>query len=72
VPISVGDATLTLMGGSVVPGLALWSVGHQTTISEIEATLHYWRYIGHLLGVQPQRYPQNFRESVQLMFAAFV
>ena len=25
VPISVSDATLTLMGGSVVPGLALWS-----------------------------------------------
>ncbi|WP_327144341.1 oxygenase MpaB family protein [Nocardia sp. NBC_01327] len=72
VPISIGDATLTLMGGSVVPGLALWSIGHQTTIREIEATLHFWRYVGHLLGVQPAWYPQNFRESVQLMFAAFV
>ncbi len=72
VPISVGDATLTLMGGSVVPGLALWSVGHQTTIREIEATLHFWRYVGHLLGVQPDWYPRDFRESVQLMFAAFV
>jgi hypothetical protein len=50
----------------------LWSVGHQTTIKEIEALLHYWRYIGHLLGVQPSWYPANFRESVQLMFAAFV
>ncbi|MBJ8345006.1 oxygenase MpaB family protein [Antrihabitans sp. YC2-6] len=72
VPISIGDATLTLMGGSVVPGLALWSIGHQTTIKEIEATLHFWRYVGHLLGVQPQWYPRDFRESVQLMFAAFV
>lgn len=72
VPISVGDATLTLMGGSVVPGLALWSVGHQTTIAEIEATLHFWRYVGHLLGVQPAWYPRDFAESVQLMFAAFV
>jgi hypothetical protein len=72
VPISISDATLTLMGGSVVPGLALWSVGHQTTIREIEALLHYWRYIGHLLGVQPSWYPVDFRESVQLMFAAFV
>lgn len=71
VPISIGDATLTLMGGSVVPGLALWSVGHQTTIREIEATLHFWRYVGHLLGVQPDWYPRDFRESVQLMFAAF-
>ncbi|MQA60536.1 MAG: DUF2236 domain-containing protein [Actinophytocola sp.] len=72
VPISIGDATLTLMGGSVVPGLALWSMGHQTTIREIEATLHFWRYVGHLLGVQPDWYPRDFRESIQLMFAAFV
>lgn len=71
VPISIGDATLTLMGGSVVPGLALWSVGHQTSRREIEATLHFWRYVGHLLGVQPDWYPSNFEESVQLMFAAF-
>jgi hypothetical protein len=71
-PISVADATLTLMGGSVVPGLSLWSAGHQTTISEIEALLHFWRYVGHLLGVQPDWYPRDFRESVQLMFAAFV
>jgi hypothetical protein len=72
VPISIGDATLTLMGGSVVPGLALWSMGHQTTIREIEATLHYWRYVGHLLGVQPDWYPRDFRESIRLMYAAFV
>ncbi|MBU3067064.1 DUF2236 domain-containing protein [Nocardia sp. NEAU-G5] len=72
VPISVGDATLTLMGGSVVPGLALWSLGYQTTRAEIEATLHFWRYVGHLLGVQPDWYPRDFAESVQLMFAAFV
>lgn len=72
VPISIADATLTLMGGSIVPGLALWSVGHQTTISEIEALLHYWRYIGRLLGVQPNWYPEDFRQSVQLMYAAFV
>ncbi|MBV9310246.1 MAG: DUF2236 domain-containing protein [Solirubrobacterales bacterium] len=72
VPISISDATLTLMGGSVVPGLALWSVGHQTTITEIEALLHYWRYVGHLLGVQPDWYPNDFKEAVQLMYAAFV
>ncbi len=72
VPISIADATLTLMGGSVVPGLALWSVGHQTTISEIEALLHFWRYVGHLLGVQPDWYPRDFEQSVQLMYAAFV
>ncbi|MFF3228257.1 oxygenase MpaB family protein [Nocardia suismassiliense] len=72
VPISVGDATLTLMAGSVVPGLALWSLGYQTTIREIEATMHFWRYVGHLLGVQPDWYPADFEEGAQLMFAAMV
>jgi hypothetical protein len=68
-PISIGDATMTLIGGATIPGLALWSAGHQTTIKEIEALLHFWRYIGHLLGVQPDFYPRNFRESVQLTYA---
>jgi len=72
VPISVADATLTLMGGSVVPGLALWSLGHQTTVREIEATMHFWRYVGHLLGVQPAWYPADFKQGVQLMYAAIV
>lgn len=72
VPISVADATLTLIGGSVVPGIVLWSLGHQTTIREIEATMHFWRYVGHLLGVQPDWYPQDFRQGVRLMYAAMV
>ncbi|MGN6609400.1 MAG: oxygenase MpaB family protein [Jatrophihabitans sp.] len=72
VPISIGDATLTLMGGSIVPAVGLWTVGFQTTIREIEATLQFWRYVGHLLGVQPGWYPRDVREAVQLMYAAFV
>lgn len=71
-PISVSDATLTLIGGSVVPGIALWSLGHQTTIREIEAAMHFWRYVGHLLGVQPSWYPLDFKQGVQLMYAAMV
>jgi uncharacterized protein YeaO (DUF488 family) len=71
-PISIGDATMTLIGGATIPGLALWSAGHQTTIREMEALLHFWRYIGHLLGVQPDFYPRNFEESVQLTYAYMV
>ncbi|WP_405132866.1 hypothetical protein [Nocardia sp. NBC_01388] len=32
VPISIGDATLTLMGGSVVPGLALGAAPPPRTV----------------------------------------
>jgi len=72
VPISQSDALLTLMGGSISPGLGLWLMGFQTSRKDIEALLHFWRYVGHLMGVQPRWYPSSVRQSVQLMFAAML
>jgi hypothetical protein len=72
VPISQSDALLTLMGGSISPGLGLWLMGFQTPRKDIEALLHFWRYVGHLMGVQPRWYPAGVQESVQLMFAAML
>jgi hypothetical protein len=72
VPISQSDALLTLMGGSISPGLGLWLMGYQTSKRDIEALLHFWRYVGHLMGVQPRWYPSSVQESVQLMFAAML
>jgi hypothetical protein len=47
--------------------------GHQTTIGEIKGLLHFWRYVGDLLGVQPDDYPETFRDStIQLTFASMV
>lgn len=70
VPISQADATLTLLGGSVAPGLALHAMGYRTTADDIDATLHFWRYVGHLMGVRPRWYPASIREAVQLGFVA--
>ncbi|MFZ2510906.1 MAG: oxygenase MpaB family protein [Gordonia sp. (in: high G+C Gram-positive bacteria)] len=69
-PISQSYQLLTLMGGSVVPALALWLTGVQTTPKEIRALLHYQRYLGHLLGVRTQWYPANISEALRLL--AFV
>jgi hypothetical protein len=66
VPISQSDALITLMSSSLTPGLAMHLMGYRTSISEIEAMMHYWRYIGHLLGVQPRWYPETVREGLQL------
>ncbi|RJQ67521.1 DUF2236 domain-containing protein [Pseudonocardiaceae bacterium YIM PH 21723] len=72
VPISVGDATTTLLAGAVPAGLMLWTHGYQTTIREIEALQHFWKYIGHLVGVQPDWYPDDFRGGVQIMAATML
>ena len=65
-PISQSDALITLMSSSLTPGLAMHLMGFRTTRSEIEAMMHYWRYIGHLLGVQPRWYPETVKEGLQL------
>jgi len=72
VPISQGDALLTLMGGSFLPGYGLRVMGYRTSREEIEALMHFWRYVGHLMGVQPRWYPQTIEDALGLMFTASI
>ncbi len=69
-PISQTWAMLTQVGGSVAPSLALAVLGHQTTPREMRALQHFNRYMGHLLGVQPQWIPESVRECLQLLAMA--
>lgn len=68
VPISQADALLTLMGGSAAPGLAMQAMGYRPTGEEIRAMMHFWRYVGHVMGVRPRWYPRDLREALQLAF----
>lgn len=72
VPISQGDAVLTLMGGSAVPGALMQVLGFRPTKEEILALMHFWRYVGHVMGVRPRWYPANLEEAAQLLFANLV
>jgi hypothetical protein len=72
VPISQGDALLTLMGGSFAPGLALGVLGYIPSRADILAMMHFWRYVGHLMGVRPRWYPQTLTEAAQLAFVTYV
>lgn len=72
VPISQGDALLTLMGGSFLPGYGLRLLGYQTTREEILDMMHFWRYVGHLLGVQPRWYPESIEEALGLMYTSHI
>ena len=71
-PISQGDSVLTLMGGSAVPGLAMQALGFRPSKTEILAMMHFWRYVGHIMGVRPRWYPANIEEAIQLLFVNFV
>jgi hypothetical protein len=68
VPISQADAMLTLMGGSFAPGYALRVMGYRPTRADIEAMMHFWRYVGHLMGVRPAWYPETIEDAVKLSY----
>jgi hypothetical protein len=34
--------------------------------------MHFWRYVGHLMGVRPRWYPSTLRDAAQLSFVTFV
>lgn len=72
VPISQGDALLTLMGGSFVPGYGLKTLGYRTSREEIEAMMIFWRWVGHLMGVSPRWYPATVDDALGLMFTSMV
>lgn len=66
-PISQTYQTLTLLAGSVTPGLGLWTLGYQTTPSEIRALLHFQKYLGHLLGVRVRWYPETVTDALRIL-----
>ena len=72
VPISQGDALLTLMGGSFAPGIAMQAMGYRPSLREIEAMMHFWRYVGHMMGVRPRWYPSSMKEAFQLAYVTMV
>ncbi|MCW2625229.1 oxygenase MpaB family protein [Mycobacterium sp.] len=70
-PISQAEATITLLAGGFATGLGMHKLGYRSTTADIHAMMHFWRYVGHLMGVQPRWYPADLREAGQLMTLYF-
>lgn len=69
-PISQADSLFTLMGGSIAPGLAMRAMGFRTSRDDILALLHFWRWVGHIVGVKPRWYPSTPEDALRLAFVA--
>ena len=67
-PISQAEMMLTLLGGSVGPGLGLYALGYITSPAEIRAALHFNRYLGHLVGMRSNIFPETIAEGVRMLF----
>jgi hypothetical protein len=70
-PINQAEATITLLSGGFGAGLGMHKLGYRSTTADTEALMHFWRYVGHLMGVQPRWYPADLREAGQLMTLYF-
>ncbi len=46
--------------------------GHLPSKRDILAMMHFWRYVGHVLGVRPRWYPSTIREAMQLSFVTIL
>jgi hypothetical protein len=65
-PISQAEATITLLSSGYGTGLGMHMLGYRSTTADTLALMHFWRYVGHLMGVQPRWYPADLREARQL------
>lgn len=68
-PISQSEMMLTLLGGSVGPGLGLYALGFLTSPAEMRAVLAFNRYLGHLVGCSvDEMYPATVADGVRLLY----
>ena len=47
-------------------------MGFRTSDHEILALMHFWRYVGHLMGVRPKWFPKSKEEAYQLGYVTLV
>lgn len=67
-PISQAEMMLTLLGGSVGPGLGLYALGYITSPAEITAALHFNRYLGYLVGMRSDIFPETIADGIRMLF----
>ena len=67
-PISQAEMMLTLLGGSVGPGLGLYTLGYVTSPAEIRAALHFNRYLGHLVGMRSDIFPETIADGIRMLY----
>ena len=67
-PISQAEMMLTLLGGSVGPALGLYGLGYLTSPREIRAAMHFNHYLGHLVGVRSNVFPETVLDGVRMLY----
>lgn len=67
VPISQFNMFSTLMAGSFIGGQDLKRLGYRTSDADLVAVLHFWRYVGYIMGVDTPFYPETVDDGFRAM-----
>ena len=61
-----------MMAGSTpaVAQDAMRAMGFRTSREDVMALLHFWRWVGHIVGVKPRWYPSTPEDAARLAFVA--
>lgn len=68
VPINQWDMVATNLGFSLAFMDGLKKSGFRPTKNEIEGLLHFWKYIGYLLGIPPAYLPDKEEEAIEELY----
>ncbi|MBY8861166.1 DUF2236 domain-containing protein [Nocardia sp. CA2R105] len=67
-PINQTDMAATMVGALIAPTVGAIGLGMLVTPSEADAMAHFTRYVGWVMGVQERFLPNDFRDSVRILF----
>ncbi|WP_067679826.1 oxygenase MpaB family protein [Nocardia miyunensis] len=67
-PINQTDMAATMVGALIAPTVGAIGLGMLVTPREADAMAHFTRYVGWVMGVQERFLPNDFRDSVRILF----
>ncbi len=68
VPLNMWDMVATNLGFSLVYLNGLQTLGFKPTQEEIEAVLHFWKYVGYLLGIPAEYLPDTEKQAIDILY----
>ncbi|MEZ4300529.1 MAG: oxygenase MpaB family protein [Polyangiaceae bacterium] len=69
-PLNQSDLLSTNLLFSTVFTIGLRVLGHLITEREADAIVHFWRYVGVLMGIRPDLLPRDFAEARALVYVS--
>lgn len=68
-PLNQWDMIATNLGFSIIFLDGLRKLGMRVTETEIEGLFHFWKYVGHLLGIPAAYLPDNESDAIRAIYS---